>query len=287
MERVQLELRPLDMGRDFGTFQLAFVAVDPQAASDKADFIDIHYRINNEDSVNLRVLTEAAITNSNEVAKHASVDGIQLEEGDIIRAYATYSANGIACDTAIHTFNAPDMKEMKMMLGGVSRPSSRSAPQWQSSAQSARGSRRSMPRMSAEDEFWTAAAIDAERNAAVGACPAIAFDQDVLKMVGQRDSFVLSFENKTPLKQLHYVDLHISTDGQAWDNLRLASDMQLDLAHKVMQPGVTIKPNEQLSFYWSYRTAAADGSIVDCTSPITTVTAADITHEVDLNQLKH
>lgn len=44
MERVQLELRPLDMGRDFGTFQLAFVAVDPQAASDKADFIDIHYR---------------------------------------------------------------------------------------------------------------------------------------------------------------------------------------------------------------------------------------------------
>ena len=44
MERVQLELRPLDMGRDFGTFQLAFVAVDPQAANDKADFIDIHYR---------------------------------------------------------------------------------------------------------------------------------------------------------------------------------------------------------------------------------------------------
>ena len=44
MERVQLELRPLDMGRDFGTFQLAFVAVDPHAASDKADFIDIHYR---------------------------------------------------------------------------------------------------------------------------------------------------------------------------------------------------------------------------------------------------
>jgi len=65
--------------------------------------------------VNLRVLTEAAITNSNEVAKHASVDGIQLEEGDIIRAYATYSANGIACDTAIHTFNAPDLKEMRMV----------------------------------------------------------------------------------------------------------------------------------------------------------------------------
>ena len=114
------------------------------------------------------------------------------------------------------------------MLGGVSRPTSRSAPQWQSSAQSSRGSRRNSMRMSAEDEFWTAAAIDAERNAAVGACPAIAFDQDVLKMVGQRDSFVLSFENKTPLKQLHYVDLHLSTDGQAWDNLRLASDMQLD-----------------------------------------------------------
>jgi hypothetical protein len=37
--------------------------------------------VNNEDSVNLRVLTEAAITNTNERAKQAQVDGIQLDGG--------------------------------------------------------------------------------------------------------------------------------------------------------------------------------------------------------------
>ena len=37
--------------------------------------------MNNEDSVNLRVLTEAAITNTNERAKQAQVDGIQLDGG--------------------------------------------------------------------------------------------------------------------------------------------------------------------------------------------------------------
>ena len=39
-EKVQLELRPTSLGE----YQLSFVAVDPRASHNKADFIDIHYR---------------------------------------------------------------------------------------------------------------------------------------------------------------------------------------------------------------------------------------------------
>ena len=91
---------------------------------------------------------------------------------------------------------------------------------------------------------------------------------------------------QTPGKQLHYVDLHYATNGDAeWENLRLASDMQLDLAHKVMQPGVVIKPNEQLSWYWSYRTSNADGVVLDCTTPVNTIAPQQVTHEVDLTNV--
>jgi hypothetical protein len=41
-------------------------------------------------------------------------------------------------------------------------------------------------------------------------CPGIALEQDILKQVNAKNSFVLSFENKTPARQLHYVDLHLS-----------------------------------------------------------------------------
>lgn len=282
-DTVQLELRPSGSSNNqFSQYELAFVAIDPKAGMNKADFIDIHYRVNNEDSVNLRVLTEAAITNTNERAKQAQVEGIQLEGGDVIRAYATYSSNGIACDTPIHTFNAPEEQRMTRNRRQVNN-------QYETSAASEPIRRRRTPmmqQMSEEDHFWTAAAIEAEQNHAAGACPAIAMDQQILRQAGSRDAFVLAFENKTPGKQLHYVDLHMATDAdQGWDNLRLASDMQLDLAHKVMQPGVVIKPNQALSWYWSYRTSSPDGLTIDCTTPITTITAAEVTHEVDLNQI--
>lgn len=39
-QQVQLELRPSAQGM----YQLSFVAVDPRAAQNKADFVDIHYR---------------------------------------------------------------------------------------------------------------------------------------------------------------------------------------------------------------------------------------------------
>jgi hypothetical protein len=127
-------------------------------------------------------------------------------------------------------------------------------------------------RAQAEDEFWTQAAEEAEVNALQGACPAIALDQDILKQAGLRDTFVLSFENKTPARQLHYVDLHLTNEGvdadiNEWDGLRLASDMQLELAHKVMQPGVVIKPDQQLSWVSRRKSNtryAAVGAVQSC-----------------------
>lgn len=296
-EKVQLELRPLGSfsgrspsGEVLSDYQLAFVALDNNMAQNKADWIDIHYRVNNEDSVNMRVLTEAALTSNNARAKQAQVDGIQLEAGDVIRAYATYSSNGIACDTPIHTFNAPSMAEMQptqrltrrqrqmmldndMDINAIMRSPSMRRPY----------ARAEEP--SAEDQFWTAAAVEAEINTMQGACPGIAVDQDIFKQSNTMNSYVLSFENKTPARQLHYVDLHITKDGQEWDNLRLASDMQLDLAHKVMQPGIVVRPNEQLAWYWTYRTSASDGSTVDCSTEIETITAQEVMREVNLQQL--
>jgi hypothetical protein len=132
--------------------------------------------------------------------------------------------------------------------------------------------------------------INAANEESVATCPSIPMDQEILKIANQRNTYLLSFENKNPLKQLHYVDLHLTTDADptsaSWDNLRLASDMQLTLAHKVMQPGVVIKPNEVLHWYWSYRTTTPEGQIVDCTTPISSVTPAQVSHEIDMKQLQ-
>jgi hypothetical protein len=51
------------------------------------------------------------------------------------------------------------------------------------------------------------------------------------------------------------------------------SDSQ-NLAHKVLQPGVSVKPNESLKWYWSYRSADQQGNIVDCTTPVNQVSPA-------------
>jgi len=112
-------------------------------------------------------------------------------------------------------------------------------------------------------------------------------DQDIVKIAGLDNTYMLTFENRNPKNQLHYVDLHLSTDPtQGWDNLRLASDMQLSLAHKVMQPGVVVKPTETLNWYWSYRTTGADGqTAIDCTTPIQTIRPQEVTHEISLAQI--
>jgi hypothetical protein len=145
------------------------------------------------------------------------------------------------------------------------------------------------------------------------------------QIAGLDNTYMLTFENRNPNKQLHYVDLHLSTDAaNGWDNLRLASDMQLNLAHKVMQPGVVIvsapaqratalpaqccdlsrmcyllahsilvclcrsvvqKPHEVLKWYWSYRTTGRDGEVVDCTTPVSQITPQQVTHEITMAAL--
>ena len=90
------------------------------------------------------------------------------------------------------------------------------------------------------DQFWSQAALE-ENEIAGASCPAVPLDQDLVKIQGLDNTYMLSLENRNPAKQLHYVDLHLSTDeNKGWDNLRLASDMQLNLAHRVMQPGIVI-----------------------------------------------
>jgi len=34
--------------------------------------------------------------------------------------------------------------------------------------------------------------------------------------------------------------------------------------------------------FWTYSVAAADGSVVECSTPIQTITPADVTHEVNI-----
>ena len=113
-----------------------------------------------------------------------------LLSGDVLRAYATYSVSGIACDTAIHTFNAPEMhvpiKSAEMHINSF--------------APTLRRMRR--PMNTSEDAFWTAAAAEAEDNTVQGICPGIAHDDEVLREAGTENSFVVSFENKTPAVSL-------------------------------------------------------------------------------------
>ena len=204
-------------------------------------FLPCPFSVNNDDSVNLRVLTEAAMTHTNERAKQADVDNIRLEagqartrqhamvecgtrdsveadslfplcacSGDVIRAYATYSANGIACDTAIHTFNAPEMRQQSHFdaqarnMRRISRPIMTAEDQVRTNRTAAASEcgcavllcLTAVAVWLSDVQFWTQAAIEAELNHAQGACPAIAMDTDILKMAGLRDTYVLSFENK-------------------------------------------------------------------------------------------
>jgi hypothetical protein len=99
--------------------------------------------------------------------------------GDVIRAYATYSANGVACDTPIHTFNAPHMEEVQ----GESFQNfhfNNHRHQQQMMTQDNDMDVQAMMRtpimrrpvreeLSAEDHFWTQAAVEAEINTMQGA----------------------------------------------------------------------------------------------------------------------
>lgn len=305
---VQLELRTSPTMKN--KFQLVFAAIDPTAHPyQSVDFVDIHYRINNENSVNLRVATSKGVTDENEIAKQAQVDGITLLPGDAIRAYATYSAKGYACDTPIHTFNAPELDQLEQLQqpirtqqpfvtrrgdlmqtmavpvyarGSLYRPY-RSVDTF--------GSRRSARDIDLDFDFdqqqqlyMTQAATE---DAVVGACPSIPLDQDIMKVAGLDNTYVLSFENRNPRNQLAYVDLHLSTDAaKGWDNLRLGSDMQLSMAHKVLQPGVVILPHEALKWYWSYRTIdAATGQAIDCTTPVSQITPQEVQKQISIAQL--
>ena len=60
------------------------------------------------------------------------------------------------------------------------------------------------------DLFYAAAAEQAERVEAHSAlCPSIPIEVDVMKVAGLRDSYVLSFENKNPVKQVKFhTDAH-------------------------------------------------------------------------------
>jgi len=287
---VALELRT--SGAKPGVYKLVFTTLDHEDAV-QPDFIDIHYRINNEDSVNLRALSQMSIADNSQRAKQAQVDGIVLRPGDALRAYATYSARGYACDTAVHTFNAPeyderDVRDTRFQTYAMPYTYAPYAP-YHAGAYA-----RADP-----DEFWIQAALEeeaaqrdhakalADMSSSVAACPAIDSDEQILKQAGSEDTYVLSFENRNPSQQLEYVDLHVSNDQHGgWDNLRLASDMQLTLAHKVLQPGIVMRPDEQLRWYWSYRAATKDGRVVDCTTPIRTTSADMVNREVDVEQIK-
>jgi hypothetical protein len=305
---VQLELRSSPTLKN--KYQLVFASIDPNNHQN-ADFVDIHYRINNMDSVNLRVSTQDAVTEQRVSAKQAQVDGISLVPGDALRAYATYQAKGYACDTPVHTFSAPesdnindselDFNNLNNNMNNInSIRNMRSINNNNNNNNINRNINNNRNRNNNNfrsnnlnnnnnnlnnNDFWSQAALE-EVSEQGASCPAIAIDQDIVKIQGLDNTYMLTFENTNPAKQLHYVDLHLSTDAaNGWDNLRLASDMQLHMAHKVMQPGVVIKPTEQLKWYWSYRATASNGEVVDCTTPVSTIAPNQITHEITMQQL--
>jgi hypothetical protein len=302
---VQLELRtsPVQSNK----YQLVFASIDQtQNYQNAPDFVDIHYRINNENSVNLRVMTQDSVTQHNVPAKQALVDNITLLPGDALRAYATYSAKGYACDTPIHTFSAPDFDEKDTIIdtsdvrrfGTINRRFPNTPNTMQTMAvrgirsiggQPSGAMRRPMSGIYGYpivDQFYTQADIDQTSPFEQNACPSVPLNEDIVKIQGLDNTYMLSFENRNPSKQLHYVDLHLSTDAaNGWDNLRLASDMQLNLAHRVMQPGIVVKPHQTLKWYWSYRTVDTNGQVVDCTTPIQQITPQEVTHEITMAEL--
>lgn len=323
---VELQLR--HNNQDLNRYKLVFAAIDPHHSPYNTEFVDIHFRVNNEDSKNVRVLTQSAVTQENLPAKQAQVENIVLMPGDVLRAYATYSAKGYACDTPMHTFNAPDwsdsttydnidafqldprfikqqhkLRQQQKIIDQQNRfvasayygiddsddvdtlYSRRYAVDPRQSFSASAVRQMYMPTRGDDQDLFM---INDEQTKTGSVCPSIPIDEDILKIKGLQDTYLLQFENKNPIKQLHYVDLHISTDpeNQLWDNLRLGTDMQLNLAHKVMQPGIVVRPYEKLHWYWSYRTTDANNQVIDCTTPINSISPIEVTHEINMKQFQ-
>jgi hypothetical protein len=129
------------------------------------------------------VASRDAVTNNNVPAKQAEVDGINMLPGDVIRAYATYAAKGYACDTPIHTFNAPEPEELHNMRVNAARQQMGYPATMRRQQMNPRGYDMidQFDSMGADDVIGSQSAV----------CPSIALDQEVLKIAGLDNTYVL------------------------------------------------------------------------------------------------
>jgi hypothetical protein len=66
--------------------------------------------VNDQSGVQRHVKSESA-SSSGAASKEAVVSDIRLADGDVLRAYATYTFAGAECDTVLYTFSTPDGQE--------------------------------------------------------------------------------------------------------------------------------------------------------------------------------
>lgn len=146
--------------------------------------------MNNQDGVNIRALSRGMLGVSQPIHQ-TQLNGIVMYPGDTLRSYATYQWSGFNCDTDVHTFTLPYPEEQQH--------------------EENHGETSSTP-AATPSTFHTQAV---EEHAA---CPAIQFQQKIQKMSGLENSYVLTFDNLQPEKQLEYLDLHLQVSAYMYSS---------------------------------------------------------------------
>jgi len=93
-----------------GDYTLALTATDKRAPHEFGEYVEINYRINDAAGVRRHVRSEDSVS-AGAAAKQAEVSHIRMEDGDVLRAYATYTLAKRECDTVLYTFSTPEGKE--------------------------------------------------------------------------------------------------------------------------------------------------------------------------------
>jgi len=66
--------------------------------------------VNDQSGVH-RHVKSAPSSSGGATSQEAVVSDIRLADGDVLRAYATYTFGGAECDTVLYTFSTPDGQE--------------------------------------------------------------------------------------------------------------------------------------------------------------------------------
>lgn len=247
------------------TYRLSIINHDSQL---NPDWIDLHMKVNEREQ-NIRLVTAMS-------SKQVVQDGIVVMPNEMLRYYATYSVNGVSCDTPTYEYQATGNQNginnnndiNNGAFGANTRYQQQAAPLRTASRGASAPLSRNGIYPSATSRYFPASSYDVQASplrrwirdartniitpasqVSAKACPIIATEQ-IVTASSQPNTYKLTFVNYDAQADPEWVDLHLQVQGKEETNLRLVSNMQ---GKEATQDGITLLPGEVLRYSATYR----------------------------------